>query len=150
MRVCNYSKSSLQNKRPNQRTRLLLRLPCKTKNEKTPQKYLISNAIPVQISCRYRYLNQGFGFVPVFIWHGSGSSILGWIPIRIQIQTTTYLSLGLHKGRPNLLKKPSALKSQKRTSSTSKHIISLFFSTFCGSFLPSWIRIPNTDPDPLT
>jgi hypothetical protein len=40
MRVCNYSKSSLQNKRLNQRTRLLLRLACKTKNEKTPQNYL--------------------------------------------------------------------------------------------------------------
>jgi hypothetical protein len=28
----------------------------------------------------------------------------------------------------------------------------LNFSYFCGSFLPSWIRIriPNTDPDPLT
>ncbi len=23
------------------------------------------------------------------------------------------------------------------------------FLNFCGSFLPSWIRIPNTDPDPL-
>jgi hypothetical protein len=69
--------------------------------------------------------NQGFG--SVFILNGSGSGILGWIPIRIRIQsgskdffnqnfvkklplkklhlifikTTIYLSLGLHKGRPS-------------------------------------------------
>ncbi len=39
-----------------------------------------------------------------------------------------------------------ACSSQKRPSNTSKHE----FFYFCGSFLPSWIRIriPNTDPDP--
>jgi hypothetical protein len=38
---------------------------------------------------------------------------------------------------------------QKRTSSTSKHENSGLF-LFCGSFLPSWIRIRNlnADPDP--
>jgi hypothetical protein len=44
-----------------------------------------------------------------------------------------------------------AFRSQKRTSSTSKHEISEIFSTFVGHFCPpGWIRIPNTDPDPLT
>jgi hypothetical protein len=38
--------------------------------------------------------------------------------------------------------------SQKRPSNTSKHELLQFFFYFCGSFLPSWIRIPNTDPDP--
>ncbi len=40
--------------------------------------------------------------------------------------------------------------SQKRPSNTSKHELLPFFFYFCGSFLPSWIRIriPNTDPDP--
>ncbi len=68
-------------------------------------------------------------------------------------KTTSYLSLGLHKG---LQDTKEAFSSQKRTSSTSNHEISEFFFYFCGSFLPSWIRIwiriPNTDPvpDPLT
>jgi hypothetical protein len=39
--------------------------------------------------------------------------------------------------------------TQKRPSNTSKHELKKFFY-FCGSFLPSWIRIPNPDPDPLT
>ena len=62
---------------------------------------------------------------PVFIWYGSVSCILGWKPIRIQVQsfddqklekiyswkkkillskTTIYLSLGLHKGHPSYRK----------------------------------------------
>ncbi len=68
-----------------------------------------------QILAKILYLKQGFG--SVFIWSGSGSSILGWLPIRILgfdgrkftaeknltffDQTTIYLSLGLHKGRPS-------------------------------------------------
>jgi hypothetical protein len=35
---------------------------------------------------------------------------------------------------------------QKRTSSTSKHEVSLLLN-FCGSFLPSWIRIRNPGAD---
>ncbi len=44
-----------------------------------------------------------------------------------------------------------AFSSQKRTSSTSKHEISKFF-LHLWVIVPSWIRIriPNTDPDPLT
>jgi hypothetical protein len=46
-----------------------------------------------------------------------------------------------------------AFSSQKRTSGISKHEISTIYTIFfyfCGSFLPFWIRIQNTDPDPLT
>jgi hypothetical protein len=43
-----------------------------------------------------------------------------------------------------------AFSFQKITSSTSKHEIFSNFFYFSESFLPSWIRIPNTDPDPLT
>ncbi len=44
------------------------------------------------------------------------------------------------------------LSSQKRPSNTSKYELLPIFFYFCGSFLPSWIRIriPNTDPDPQT
>ncbi len=45
-----------------------------------------------------------------------------------------------------------AFSSQKRPSNTSKHELLPIFFYFCGSFLPSWIRIriPSTDPDPQT
>jgi hypothetical protein len=47
-----------------------------------------------------------------------------------------------------------AFSSQKRPFNTSKHELILIVFYFCGSFLPSWIRIririPNTDPDPQT
>jgi hypothetical protein len=33
---------------------------------------------------------------------------------------------------------------------TSKHELLQIFFYFCGSFLPSWIRIRIPDPDPLT
>jgi hypothetical protein len=45
-----------------------------------------------------------------------------------------------------------AFSPQKRTSSTKKHENSGLFFYFCGSFLPSWIRIRirnlSADPDP--
>ncbi len=40
-----------------------------------------------------------------------------------------------------------AFSSQKRPSNTSKHELLQTIVYFCASFLPSWIRIPNTDPD---
>ncbi len=43
-----------------------------------------------------------------------------------------------------------ALSSQERPFNTSKHEIFKFFFYFCGSFLPSWIRIRFPNPDPLT
>ncbi len=45
-----------------------------------------------------------------------------------------------------------AFSALKRTSNTSKHEIFYIFFFFCGSFVPSWIRIriTNPDPDPLT
>ncbi len=45
-----------------------------------------------------------------------------------------------------------AFSSQRRPSNTSKHELLKKIFYFCGSFLPSWIRIriPNLDPDPQT
>jgi hypothetical protein len=53
-----------------------------------------------------------------------------------------YLSLGLHKGRPSYKR---SLQFPAR-----QNMKFLNFFNFCGSFFPSWIRIPNTNPDPLT
>jgi hypothetical protein len=63
-------------------------------------------------------------------------------------QTTSYLSLGLQKGRQSYKKKPSALKREHPALQT--HVISQKFSYLCGSLMPSRIRIPNTDPNSLT
>ncbi len=59
------------------------------------------------------------------------------------------LSLGLHKGRPNYRR---SLQLSKENIQHFKTWNFLIFFYFCGSFLPAWIRIPNTDPnpDPLT
>ncbi len=95
-------------------------------------------------------------------WAESGSSILGWTPIRICIQyrvtmtkigknlqlkmiffwskITIYLSLGLHKERTSYRR---SLQPPKRTSSTSKHEISGLFSILVGYFCP-----PGSYPDP--
>ncbi len=108
-----------------------------------------------------------------FISSGSGSSILGWIPIRIQgfkmtkieknyswkknlivfgSKTTIYLSLGLHKGRSSYRR--SLLK---RGHATLQNMNINFFSTFVDHFCPpgsgsgfririhwpDWIRIRN-------
>ncbi len=70
-------------------------------------------------------------------------------------QIAIYLSLGLHKGRPIYRR---SLHSSKENKTSSK----LKLVHFCGSFWPSWIRIPfvfamririhptkmNADPDP--
>ncbi len=62
-------------------------------------------------------------------------------------KTAIYLSLGLHNVCPSYRR---SLQLSKRPSNTSKHELLPIFFYFCGSFLPSWIRIriPNTDPDP--
>jgi hypothetical protein len=106
---------------------------------------------------------QGFG--SVFTSYGSGSSILGWIPIRIQsrsrvnmtkkwekfitekkcfffYQTTIYLSLCLHKGRP----------SYKRSLQLSKENIQ-HFKTFAllnpdSEYGSGSRRKKHTNPDP--
>ncbi len=119
----------------------------------------------------FKLLNQGCG--SAFISSGSGSSILGWTPIRIRIQsgsralmtksfkkitaekkfsfflskTAIYLPLGLHKVCPSYRK---AFSSQKRPSITSKHELLQIFFYFCRPFLTSWIRIRIPNPDPLT
>ncbi len=60
-------------------------------------------------------------------------------------KTAIYLSPGLQVIE-------EAFSSQKRPSNTSKHELLQIIVYFCGSFMPSWIRIriPNTDPDPQT
>jgi hypothetical protein len=63
-------------------------------------------------------------------------------------KTAIYLSLGLNKERVQV--REEAFRSQKRPSNTSKHELLTIFFYFCGSFLPSWIRIRIPDPDPLT
>ncbi len=103
----------------------------------------------------------------------SGSSISGWIPIRIQsgsrvLRTKNWkkftaernlffwinnynlpVFLGLHKRTFKLQNKPSALK---REHPALKNMKFLNFFCFSGSLLPSCIRfrIPTTDPDSLT
>ncbi len=64
-------------------------------------------------------------------------------------RTTIYLSLGLHKGRPS---DKISLQLSKENIRHVKTWNFLIFFYFCGLFLPFWIRIriPNTDPDPLT
>ncbi len=54
-------------------------------------------------------------------------------------KTTIYLALGLHI--KNVQVTEEAFSSQKRPSNTSKHELLKFFYYFCGSFLPSWMRI---------
>jgi hypothetical protein len=90
-------------------------------------------------------LHQCFG--SGFMEPGTGSSILGWIPIRIQgfddrnwkklniflSKISIYLHLGLYKGRP------SFRRSIQPSKENSQHFKSWNF--FCGPFLPSWIRI---------
>jgi hypothetical protein len=82
-----------------------------------------------------------------FIDSGSGSRLFmtkNWEKVTAEkffidflIIISINLYLGLHKECPCYRK---AFSPQKRTSSTSKHEISVLFY-FCGSFLPSWIRI---------
>ncbi len=108
------------------------------------------------------------GFRSVFILPGSGSSILGWIPIRIRIhpeflwpklwknvqlkkyfcwsKIAIYLSLGHYKGRPSYRRSLQPSKENIR-SDTSKHEISKFFAIIVGHFA---LLDPNPDTDPLT
>ncbi len=67
--------------------------------------------------------------------------IYSWKEIKVcWSKVAIYIYLSFHKGR---LSYRRSLSPRKRTSSTSKHEIFPFF--FWGSFLPSWIRIRNTD-----
>ncbi len=53
-------------------------------------------------------------------------------------KTTIYLSLGFHKGRPSYKR---SLQLSKENIHHFKTWNFLIYSYFCGSFLPSWIRI---------
>jgi hypothetical protein len=82
----------------------------------------------------------------LFLWVifcPTGSGFVFWMRIRIRIQQL--ILMRLHNPAEG-----EAFNPQKRTSNTSKHENSLPFFYFCGSFLPSWIRIRilNADPDP--
>ncbi len=118
---------------------------------------------PQHCICR-RLSFDGQGCGSVFIWYGSWSSILGWIPIRIWIQSgsrnlitknwkkftyknknkfflskTTidlYRYLNLQKGQPNY-----SFSSQKENIKHYKTWNFFNFFFFSGSFLPSWNRI---------
>jgi hypothetical protein len=100
---------------------------------------------------------QGCGSILIF--SGSGSSILGWTPIRIQIQgfndqklkilqlkiffcwskTAIYLSLGLHKVCP------SYKRSLQLSKEAIKHFKTWTFTNFC---LFLWVIFALLDPDP--
>ncbi len=106
-----------------------------------------------------RWFEQGCG--SVFIWYGSGSSILGRIPIRIQgfwwpkigkmysWKKITFFWIKNYNlpipGPPyrtsKLQKKPSALK-REHTALQNMKFLNFFY--FCGSFLPSWIADPDS------
>ena len=66
-------------------------------------------------------------------------------------QTTIYLSLGLHKGRPSYRR---SLQPSKKNIQDFKTWKFCTFFYFCGQFFPSWSRIRNLnadpDPDPAT
>ncbi len=101
-------------------------------------------------------------FFLVCIWYGSGSIILGWVPIQsgsrgfddqklkkirlakirvhfFRIKNYNYLSLGLHKGRP----------SCKRSLQLSKENIQHFKKwNFLNFFLLLWVIFGLLNPDP--
>jgi hypothetical protein len=54
-----------------------------------------------------------------------------------------YLTQGLHKGRPSYRR---SLQPSNESISASRNKNCQLFFYFCGSFLPSWIRIPDTNP----
>ncbi len=98
-------------------------------------------------------------FGSVFIWFGSGSSILGRTPTRLQgfddqkFQKIFWIKrqkLQFTNLRPSYRRR---LPLSKRTSGTVQHFETwhfLIFFFFCGKFFLSSIRIPNPDMDALT
>ncbi len=114
------------------------------------------NPLVFQVQFLLRFLHflisfsQGFGSVPVFIWYGSGTSILGWISIRIQFFWIKNNSLPFPRAPIRI--HPSYRRSLQPSKANIQHFKTwnfLIFVYFCGSFLPSRIRIPNTDPGPI-
>ncbi len=103
------------------------------------------------LSGRRTFIESGFGFIE----SGSGSSYLGWIPIRVQDlddqklkemyswkkvwyfydkKIAIFLSLGL--SIKDVQAKGEAFSPKKGTSSTSKHEILELFPNFVGHFCP--------------
>ncbi len=103
--------------------------------------------------------SQSQSFGSGFIDSGSGSSILGWIPIRIHSEVLMtknwkkctadkkirdYLSLGLHKGRPNYRR---SLQPSKETIQHFKtwHFLAFFY--FCALRVIFALLDPDPDSD---
>ncbi len=91
---------------------------------------------------------------PGFSWPKIGKNLhLKKIPYSFWSEIAIHLFLDLYKGRPSYRRsqEPSALKSEQ---SALQNIKFLNLFCFCGSILPSWIRIwiriPNQNPHPLT
>ncbi len=80
---------------------------------------------------------------PGFWWLKTGEKKRTFFYILFWSKIAIYLSLGLHKA---VQATGEALSPQKRTYRTSKMKFINFFC-FCGSFLPSWIRIYSTAKD---
>ncbi len=124
------------------------------------QPWIWTAASPGYQSCKAE-LREKAGFV--FIWSGSGSSILGWITIQPLIQSGSRvlmtkkfcyqkLQFTVPVPRPHK-RRPSYRRSLQPSKEDIQHEISeLFsiFSIFCVTFLPSWIRIRWTEGIPDT
>ncbi len=111
----------------------------------------------------------------VFIWYGSGSSFLGWIPIRsgsnpdpdpgfwwpnieksIQLKKITFFKienyniptvfLGLHKGRPSYRRSLQPIKENILHLKTWKFLIFLYFCVICALLDPDPLTSLNPDP----
>jgi hypothetical protein len=82
---------------------------------------------------------------PGFWWPKTGKNLQlkKKFDIFLFAKTAIYLSLGLHKVRPNYNYKRSLLPSNENIQHFKKWNFSTFFYC-CGSFLPCWIRIRNT------
>ncbi len=78
-----------------------------------------------------KFFSQKQRYGSVFIWCGSGSSILGWKMIRTNPDPGFW-----------------GPKIKKNYRGKKLNIFGIKY--FCGSFLPSWIRIQIRNPDPDT
>ncbi len=79
--------------------------------------------------------------VSAFISSGSGSSILGWIPIRIQGFNDQQLDKFTVEKKNKFTEVTKEANSQKENIQHFKTWIFQKKIYFCGSFMPSWIRI---------
>ncbi len=111
------------------------------------EKEMLRERVDVLITIRQACFYQGFRSIfiytdPVLIW----TKIYSWKKFNFfGSKTTIYLSLAFIK---DFQVTKEAFSSQKRTSSTSKHEISKFFSTFVDSKSIDLIE-SGSNPDPI-